>query len=224
MIYLSLAIAPVLIILSAVYFSDKYNREPLWLLFISLLAGMISVIPVLIVGIFISPIEDIFSGYSSVFYKSFIEAGFIEELFKYLSVMVLIWKNRNFDEKYDGIVYAVFVSLGFALVENILYVFSEGIETGLIRIFTAVPAHAIFGISMGFYIGLAKFKPSRRSTYLALGFLVPWLLHGFYDFIIFSQHPWLLIVFILYLIFLYIYGFNRIIYLYKTKRKIIQNW
>ncbi|HOM36011.1 MAG TPA: PrsW family glutamic-type intramembrane protease [Bacteroidales bacterium] len=222
MIYLSLAIAPVVIILFSIYISDSYNREPIGLLLLTLFAGMLAVIPVLIAGVVLSVFEGFF--YSKVdlaFFQSFIQAGFIEELFKFLAVLLLIWRNKNFDEKYDGIVYAVFVSMGFALVENILYVFGYGMGTGIIRAFTAVPAHAIFGISMGYYLGLAKFKPSRRSTYLALAFIVPWMLHGFYDFILFLEIDWLLIIFVIYLIFLYIFGLNRIIKLYKTKKQII---
>lgn len=219
MIYLSLAFAPVLIVLIYIYVRDKFNREPFWLLFLSLLGGMFSVIPVLLVGIFTEIFLQYFRGIDQAAYQAFVQAGFVEELFKYLVVLLLVWRSRHFDERFDGIVYAVFVSMGFALVENIMYVFGGGLVTGLLRIVTAVPAHAIFGVSMGYYLGLAKFNPWKRSTYLALAFIVPWLIHGFYDFVIMAGYEWLLIVFVIYLILMYIYGFRRIRELARLKVK-----
>jgi len=219
MIYLSLAVAPVLIILIYIYVRDKFNREPFWLLFLSLVGGMFSVIPVLIVGSFTELFLPYFRGIDRAAYEAFVQAGFVEELFKYLIVLLLVWRSRHFDERFDGIVYAVFVSMGFALVENILYVFGGGVSTALMRFITAVPAHAIFGIAMGYYLGMAKFNPWRRSTYIALAFLVPWILHGFYDFVIMAGYEWLLIVFVIYLIFMYIFGFRKIRELARLKVK-----
>ncbi len=217
--YLSLAIAPVLIITIYIYVRDKFNREPFWLLTLSLAGGMFSVVPVLITGMFSGFPLPYLNGIQRSVYEAFFQAGFVEEMFKYLVVLLLVWRSRHFDERFDGIVYAVFVSMGFALVENIMYVFDGGIGTGLIRIVTAVPAHAIFGISMGYYLGMAKFNPWRRSSYLALAFVVPWLLHGFYDFVIMAGYDWLLLVFVIYLIFMYIYGFRKIRELARYKVK-----
>jgi RsiW-degrading membrane proteinase PrsW (M82 family) len=222
MIYLSLAFAPVLIILTYIYIRDKFNREPFWLLFLSVLGGMFSVIPVLIVGYVTELFAPLFQGIQLAFYHAFIQAGFVEELFKLLVVLILVWRSRHFDERFDGIVYAVFVSMGFALVENIMYVFGGGLVTGLVRIITAVPAHAIFGIAMGYYLGMAKFNPWKRSTYMALAFIIPWLMHGFYDFVIMAGYEWLLIVFIVYLILMYIYGFRRIRELARLKVKPVE--
>ncbi len=217
--YLSLAIAPVLIITIYIYVRDKFNREPFWLLTLSLIGGMFSVIPVLITGALTDLMIPYLQGIQRPIYEAFIQAGFVEELFKLLVVLLLVWRSRHFDERFDGIVYAVFVSMGFALVENILYVFDGGIGTGLVRIVTAVPAHAIFGISMGYYLGMAKFNPWRRSSYIALALIVPWLLHGFYDVVIMIGNDWLLIVFVVYLIFMYIYGFRKIRELARLKVK-----
>jgi len=143
-------------------------------------------------------------------YDGFIIAGATEEAFKYFAVFILIWRNRNFNEKFDGIVYAVSVSLGFAAVENLFYVFSNNsMQVGLLRAFTAVPGHTIFGIVMGFYLGLARFSIKYRSKYLLLAFIVPWLMHGFYDFLIMSGHPVLILAFIPFLIFMYRIGLKR---------------
>lgn len=222
MLYLSLAVAPVLIILVYIYVRDKYNKEPIWLLLLLFFAGMFSVIPVLITGYFTELLSGYFQGLYKSAYHAFVQAALVEEFFKLFFVFVIVWWNKHFDERFDGIVYAVFVSMGFALVENILYVFDYGATTGLIRIFTAVPAHAIFAISMGYYLGRAKFDANRRALYLLLAFIVPVLLHGFYDFVLMAGLPWLLLVFVVYLIFMYIYGFRHLKILAKYKVKPVE--
>ncbi len=219
MVYLGLALAPILVILIYIYVRDKFNKEPFWLLFLSLLGGMFSVIPVIIAGIFINKFLPPFIDSENPFFLAFFQAGFIEELFKYLVVVLLVWKSKHFDEEFDGIIYAVYVSMGFALVENILYVFGSehSLIIGLTRAVTAVPAHAIFAIAMGYYLGLAKFKPQKLKLYFILAFVVAWLMHGVYDYIIMSKVPILLSVFIIYLIWMYFYGFKKIKELAKLK-------
>ena len=91
---------------------------------------------------------------------------------------------EEFNEPFDGIVYAVMVSMGFAALENIFYVFQFGYTTGILRAFTAVPAHATFGILMGFFMGKAKFSPSKIKNNL-LGLGVATIFHGAYDFFLF---------------------------------------
>ena len=128
-------------------------------------------------------------------------------MFKIIVFFFLIWKNKNFNEKFDGIVYAVFISLGFAAVENIMYVVKHGVPTGIIRAFTAVPAHALFGVCMGYFLGEAKFSQNRKG--MLLSFIVPVALHGFYDFIIMSQNNWLLLLFKPFMIFMLFLGLKR---------------
>jgi RsiW-degrading membrane proteinase PrsW (M82 family) len=152
---LALALAPILIILLYVYVKDKYDKEPLPLLLKSLLLGALISIPVVFVeGALTSAWQGEFT-IAHAGYTAFVVAGLTEELFKFIVLYWLIWKHKEFDEKYDGIVYAVFISLGFAAVENVLYVLEYGAETGYLRAFTAVPAHAFFGVVMGFYFALA---------------------------------------------------------------------
>jgi RsiW-degrading membrane proteinase PrsW (M82 family) len=124
-------------------------------------------------------------------------AGLIEEGFKFRAFKWLIYDNNEFDEPYDGILYAVMISLGFAAFENILYValwtFKLGslgtYQIGVSRAMFAVPAHAFFGAIMGYYFGLAKFsgnKDAKRMFILkALGY--PILAHGLYDFFLFTR-------------------------------------
>ncbi|HYQ58387.1 MAG TPA: PrsW family glutamic-type intramembrane protease [Draconibacterium sp.] len=207
---LVLALAPVVIIAVYVYFRDKYEKEPLRLLLFALVAGGLTVIPILFLEGFLDRFTVRFPGVLSAAWKAFAVAAFSEELFKYLVLYLLIWKSPEFNEKFDGIVYATYVSLGFAGVENILYVMEGGLNTGIMRAITAVPAHAIFGITMGFYFGLAKFYQKQRQSLKQKALLFPILLHGIYDFILFTEIGWLTIVFAGFVVYLYISGLKRL--------------
>ncbi len=205
-----IALAPVLIIALYIYVRDKYEREPLVWLLLALLGGCLITLPVIFVENALSfPLSHL-KGYPAAAWNAFVVAAFTEEVFKFAALFILFWQNREFNEKFDGIVYACFISLGFAGVENILYVTDGGVVVGLTRAFTAVPAHALFGVMMGYQFGLARFYPAERSRRLMLALLVPALLHGIYDFILMSGHPYLLFVFLPYLVFLWIFGFRRI--------------
>jgi RsiW-degrading membrane proteinase PrsW (M82 family) len=206
---LILALAPVFIIALYVYYRDKYEREPIWLLLKSLALGCLITVPVVFVERFLSAQMPELSKAGTAFYNAFLVAGFTEELFKYLAFLFLIWANKNFNEKFDGIVYAVFISLGFAAVENILYVFQHGEFVGYTRMVISVPAHALFGVTMGYYLGLAKFYKKQRSIHLLRSFLYPVVLHGFFDFILMLGNYKLLLVFIPFVIFLYVDGLRR---------------
>ncbi len=207
---LILSLAPVFIIGGYIYFRDKYEKEPLRLLLLALLAGALTVIPVFFVEQFLNGFGVFFPELLSAAWKAFAVAGFTEELFKFTALYLLIWKSPEFNEKFDGIVYAVFVSLGFAGVENILYVSQGGFSTGISRALTAVPAHAIFGVTMGFYFGMARFFEKEQKQLKRKALFYPVLLHGIYDFILFTGIQWLTIVFLGFLIYLYFSAFKRL--------------
>ena len=203
MYLLFLSSAPVIIILFFIYLRDKYEKEPIKLLVKILIFGAISVIPVFIIEKILMYFGQQFLDTNSVifvFFNSFIVAGLTEEAFKFLVIYIFIWNNKEFNEIFDGIVYATYASLGFALIENILYVYSKGASVGIVRAFTAVPAHMIFGITMGFFFGLAKFGNKKHNNNLVLAVFVPIVLHGFYDFILMLQNNFLLFFFLIYLI------------------------
>ncbi len=206
---LILSLAPVVIIAAYIYFRDKYEKEPIRLLLLALLAGGLTVIPILFLERFLSAFSGFFPGLTGAAWNAFVVAAFSEETFKFLALYILIWKSPEFNEKFDGIVYATYVSLGFAAVENVLYVMDGGMSTGIMRAMTAVPAHAIFGITMGFYFGLAKFYEKQRQSLKRKALLWPILLHGIYDFILFTEIQWLTIVFIGFVIYLYVSGLKR---------------
>ncbi len=182
-----IAALPVVLICMYVYAKDT-EKEPKNLLGQLMIWGVLSIIPV----IFIEKILDFFfsttgkEGYIILFLHCFIGIGLIEELAKWIISYKVVYKNKEFNEAYDSIVYSVFVSLGFALIENLMYVASGGFLTGLLRAFTSVPAHTSTGILMGYYFGRAKTEEvkgnqSASNKYMLLSALMPALLHTLYD-------------------------------------------
>jgi len=210
------SLAPVFIILFYIYFRDKYDREPILLLLKLVVAGALVVIPIALVERFLTGMMPPLGRVGEAAYHAFIVAGITEEVFKFLVIYLLVWRSPQFDEKFDGIVYAVFVSLGFAAVENILYVVENGYQTAMVRALTAVPAHALFGITMGYYLGIARMYEELRSSYLSKAILIPVILHGIYDFILMVQIGWLLMLFIPYVVYLYVTGMKKMKILSET--------
>ena len=184
---LLLAIAPVTIIILYIYFKDKFEKEPIGFLFKNFILGAtVSVIITLIVSVFASklfPLTDAKNIFQQ-FLQAFVVVALVEEFSKYIIVKFYAQKSKEFNEPFDGIVYAVMVSMGFAALENVLYVLKYGVATGFTRAFTAVPAHATFAIIMGFFMGKAKFSKNRISLNI-LGLLAATIFHGAYDFFLF---------------------------------------
>ncbi|WP_225036241.1 PrsW family intramembrane metalloprotease [Winogradskyella sp. SM1960] len=181
------AIAPVLAILLYIYIQDKYEKEPRGLLIKSFLFGAtLSIIIVFVLYLFTGRLIPITDNYSiwQQFIQAFIVVALAEEFSKYVIVRYFAQPKKAFNEPYDGIVYAVMVSMGFACTENIMYVIEGGHLTAILRAFTAVPAHATFGILMGFYMGKAKFSKNRVVLNLT-GLFLAVLFHGAYDFFLF---------------------------------------
>ena len=175
----------------------------------ALFGGILIILPVIFVERWLSALSPFTSKVGAAAWHAFVVAGSTEEVFKYLALYLLIWKSPSFNEKFDGIVYAVFVSLGFAAVENVMYVMDGGLQTAAIRAITAVPAHAIFGVTMGYYLGIAHMYEELRKQYLLRAIAIPVLLHGIYDFILMVEIGWLLILFIPYVVLLYVMGIKK---------------
>jgi RsiW-degrading membrane proteinase PrsW (M82 family) len=183
-ILLSLALAPGAAIGLFVYLKDKHEREPIGLVVTSFFLGILSTVITLIISLPIDkivPIKE--SSLTEQAIHAFLIVALIEEFSKFIFVRWVLYPNKNFNEPFDGIVYAVSVGLGFAGFENILYVFNsaDGITTGIMRMFTAVPAHATFAILMGYFMGKAKFE-YNKSYYTWIGLAVAALFHGAYDY------------------------------------------
>jgi len=187
MVLLLSALAPVAAVIVYIYVKDKYEKESkrnLTLAFV--LGGIVSIIITTILYMFFDlflPLPDDYSIWQQ-FVKAFFVVAFIEEFSKYIMVRGFLQPRTVFNEPYDGIIYAVMVSMGFAAVENIMYVIQGGINVAFLRAFTAIPAHATFGIIMGYYMGKAKFSKNKYKWNL-VGLFTAVLFHGAYDFFLF---------------------------------------
>jgi RsiW-degrading membrane proteinase PrsW (M82 family) len=207
---LFISLAPILVVAIYIYIRDKYEKEPLLSLIKALLAGMLIVLPAVFIEKFLDSLASEWEGgLGSTFYNGFVVASFTEEGLKYLAFILFFWTSSNFNEKFDGIVYAVFISLGFAAIENLFYVFRGGYNVGLLRALTAVPAHALFGTQMGYHLGLARFYPAKRKIQLFLAFLMPLIWHGTYDFILMGHNQYLMVFFIPLVVFFWISGLRK---------------
>ena len=205
-----LAILPVIVLASYIYKKDKYEKEPLSMLILAFFLGILAIpMDIAVVGI----INLIIPG-ETVFHQAFFEAGIPEEFCKWALFMLIIWRNKNFNEFFDGIVYACFIGLGFACVENMMYVFGSesygaAFHTGVMRALLSVPGHFLFAVIMGYFLGMAKFRPQQRRKYLILGYVCPMIAHGLFDYLLMlssalSENDMELIGAGLFLIFLYL--------------------
>jgi RsiW-degrading membrane proteinase PrsW (M82 family) len=193
---LFLAILPGLLLSYAIFRADKYEREPLVPLLMCFGLGAAVAFPALEIEKWafdhLKPYEK---GFGTIIFTAFISLAFNEEAFKFIVLRFAAFPRSFFNEPLDGIVYSVMIAMGFATMENIFYASRFGLETVLLRAFTAVPAHLAFGIVAGYYAGLGKFAPARRSRLLWQGFGMAFLLHGIYDFLILQNwSEWLLVL------------------------------
>lgn len=184
---LALAIAPGIAICIFIYIKDKYNREPVGLLMVSFILGMLSTIPAMILQVLnnTSPESLIGKSYTEVAIFAYLVVALSEESSKYCMIRFFGYRRTAFDEPFDGIVYAVMVGMGFATLENIGYVLQHSMGTGILRMFLSVPAHATFAILMGYHLGLAKFDAANRKKDLLLAVFWPVIFHGTYDYFLF---------------------------------------
>ena len=218
---LFLAIVPIILILIFVCSKDK-NKEPIKLLLQLFCLGILSCFLVIIISKGLSYIfpfmKQRFSdmNFMNVLLYSFIGVALVEETCKWVMLYFKGYNNSEFDELYDIVVYAVFVSLGFAFVENIMYVFTLGdLKTSLFRAISAIPGHACDEIFMGYYLSVAKrFQvknvPRLERKNIILSIVVPTIIHGIYDFCLMSGLMILVAVFIIFIIALYIISLKKL--------------
>lgn len=181
------AVAPVVLIIIFIYVKDKYEKESKRVLFYNFIMGAIlSMFISIVLYSFQAKLFDPADEFSVLdqFIKAFFVVALIEEFSKYIIVYLGAQRKPFFNEPFDGIIYCVMVSMGFAFVENILYVVEGGLPTAILRAFTAVPAHATFGVIMGYFMGKAKFSKNSIKWNL-IGLSTAILFHGAYDFFLF---------------------------------------
>lgn len=196
-----LAVFPGLFLSWYIWWRDKHEREPHKYLIACFIFGMLSTIPAVFLEIYGQSLgygagPDIIN--TLIF--AVVVVGFSEEFSKFLFLRYYIFPKEEFCEPMDGIVYAVMVSMGFATLENILYVFDTekgGMQTAILRMLLSVPGHAAFAVIMGYFVGLAKFARGSRLGYLAAGLILSSLVHGLYDFFLFQQMDKALAIFTL---------------------------
>tara|TARA_B100000768_G_C11191994_1_gene337770 strand:- start:353 stop:997 length:645 start_codon:yes stop_codon:yes gene_type:complete len=191
--YLVLATFPPILIAYFVYKQDKYEKEPLSLISLSFFLGCLSVIPAIVFELVYNQ-----SLFPNLFLYVLFGIAFIEEGVKFFFLRKYIYRNKNLDEPMDGIVYAVMVGLGFALVENIMYVLEnpeQSFDIAVLRMFTAIPLHAICGVILGYYIGLAKFSKNPFKL-MCIGLLFATIIHCMYNYFIFIDKLFLSIIII----------------------------
>ena len=224
-ILLGLSILPSILIIFYIRKKEYHDKEPMKLLLLLFgLGGIPCVIGAMVMEFLGEAILNLVVHPGGTFVTllyhildAFLVVALAEEGCKFLAMYIATWHNKAFDYKYDAIIYAVFTSLGFATIENIMYVFSGGgsLSTAIMRGILSVPGHAEFGIFMGYFYGLAKmyhvkgqYKLSTRYKLLSL--LVPIGLHGFYDCCLFVENWFATIIFVMFVIALDIMAVIRV--------------
>ena len=219
---LFLSVLPSIALGVMIYKKDIVEKESPGLLFKLFLGGAIgSVILTLLLSTVLEPIipylEDSNNNFIYLAITTFFKVALVEEFSKWIFLKKITWKNKEFNYIYDAIVYAVFVALGFATIENIIYVLGSegGISIAILRAILSVPGHAFDGVFMGYYYGLAKqakindnIKLFKRNMIFSL--LIPVVFHFIFDYLLLSENSILLILYLVFIILLYINAFKRI--------------
>ena len=231
-ILIAAAVVPALALLLIVYRADRLEPEPVKLVAALALGGIISTL----LASLSERLGDLALSYflpeGTLWYDIIMYFGivaFSEEGFKYLVLKKRSWNSPHFNCIFDGVVYAVSVSLGFALWENIGYVLSYGLGAAVARALTAVPGHACFGVFMGAWYGFAKKRALAGETARAkrlgrMAVVVPALLHGCYDFIAVRQTESLSTVFVVFVAAMFFVSFRIVRHLAKNDQYMNPPW
>lgn len=213
------AVIPPLFLMWKVYKMDKIEKEPVKLLVLLFVLGAAACFPA---GIIENILEDgvlkNFLNPSSLLFAAianFIIVAGAEEGLKFLVLKKVTWKNPNFDYQFDAVVYSVAVTLGFAALENVMYVAEGGLSVALSRALLSIPGHCIFGIYMGYYYGMAKQyslagEKEGEKRFLRKALLHSMLLHGFYDFCLSTGYDIFMLVFFVYVIIIDVRAYKAI--------------
>lgn len=230
-ILILLAMIPSIIIGFIIYKKDVVEKEPTLLLIKLFAIGALSTGVALFFEIYIEKFFIFFEKivFLNIFIKSFIIIGFCEEFVKWFFTYIICWKQKDFNYTYDAIVYTVFISLGFATIENIIAILSDngGVLLAIQRGLITVPAHAFFGIISGYYLGISKKYEARgwHKKYkknIILSIILPILVHGVFDFLLFSSTKISFVVAIMFILYLYYFSYIKISKVSKETKEIKQ--
>lgn len=218
LVYLVAALLPAFLLLRYVYRHDTIEKEPAGLLIALLLMGCVSALCSGILEGLASYLLNFFLDPTSPVYAvvlAFLVVAVAEEGTKLIFLKLRSWNHPAFNYRFDGVVYAVFVSLGFAALENVQYVVNYGLSVALPRALLAIPGHMSFAVFMGVYYGRAKllanrgdYEASRRS--LRTGWLCAVFLHGFYDACAMIATAWSSILFLVFVVVTFSLAFRTL--------------
>ena len=216
-VLIAAAVVPAVFLMIKIYKADRLEPESPKLLLILAGLGILATAAAMLLesigGRILSAVLWDGTLYEVLFY--FVVVGLSEEGAKYFFLRKKTWFAEEFNCQFDGVVYAVFVSLGFALAENVGYVLRYGLSTALIRAVTAIPGHACFGVFMGAFYGIAKRcdnygYPEKSRTMSILSLAVPTLLHGAYDYIATRMSSGYTLFFVLFVIGMFLVAFKLV--------------
>ncbi len=225
---MELAIIPGIIIFIYVWRMDRIEKEPAGLLWSLFFLGGLTILSAMLIGQIGEAVVSSVLTEGSMLYliiDNFLLTALIEEGGKYIVLRARTWKHPAFNFTFDGVVYAVVVSLGFATFENILYVGMFGIGTAVLRALTAVPSHAMDAVFMGCYYGYAKMAfawgdQKNYKRFMKLALIVPVLLHGFYDFCLSTENYVFIGIFWIFYITVTVITFRKLKMLSQTDARI----
>ena len=175
------AIIPPLLIAFFIYRNDLYEVEPHRLLIKTFFLGFLITVPMILIELLTGEI------FENILLYSLLGVALVEEGIKYLTLLLYNYKKDDFNEPYDGIIYSVMLTMGFALVENVMYVIQGGGEVAILRMFSAIPLHATCGIIMGYFLGKAKMEHENTEKNKILALVIPTIIHGLYNYFIFIE-------------------------------------
>lgn len=193
-----MAVVPALILVIHVMRKDKLEKEsPVFVLSL-MLWGIVSTFIALVLERIGSFVLSFFFTSPTLLYNAlmyYVVVAVSEEGAKYFLLRKKTWNSQEFNCQYDAVVFAVAVSMGFALWENLIYVFRYGFTTAIVRALTAVPGHASFAVIMGVWYGQERRynywgNTIKKNIAMALAFILPVLMHGTYDFLCTSLYGW----------------------------------
>lgn len=218
------AVAPAVALGLFLIFTDRYDKEPKRLLLLVFVLGMLVTLPTLIAEM-VGQRFNIFGGLAGQLFEAFVIIGLAEEFFKRLVVVKTVFRNPAFNERLDGIIYCGIAALGFATLENFVYILSYSAaspDIWVTRALLSVPTHMLLGITMGYYLAMAKFcsDPHLCRSYYRRSLYIPALLHGAFDFILMSSIPLLSLLLLPFVGYLWISGLIKLRRYYKESKSI----